>query len=215
MRYVELVMYPSRDVLHPVERRLADEPDLTRKAMHAFEALADGTVAVLTEVEGDLDRYREIVESSPEVHEFAVSGEETGFCYSRVDATAYVAEMLEQRRSAPFVVQLPIEYTADGGRRLTLVGREEDFVGSPVDVPDGVRMELVSTGPYQPEAGHVFSDLTARQREVLETALQCGYYENPRETTHEAIADEVGIEPGTVGKHLRNVESAVFSRYVR
>lgn len=215
MRYVELLTYPSRDVLHPVERRLADEPSITRKAMHAFESLEDGTVAVLTEVDGDLDRYREIVESSPEVHEYAVSGDESGFCYSRVDATDYVAEMLEQRRNAPYVLQLPIEYTADGGRRLTLVGREEDFVGAPVDSPEGVRVELVSTGPYKPGPGHVFSDLTSRQREVLETALERGYYENPRGTTHEEIADAVGIEPGTVGKHLRNVESAVFSRYVR
>lgn len=215
MRYVELLMYPSRDVLHPVERRLADEPALTRKAMHAFEALTDGTVALLTEVEGDLDRYRAIVEDSPEVHEYAVSGEETGFCYSRVDPTPFVEQMLEQRRRASFVVQLPVEYTADGGRRITIVGREEDFAGEPVDVPDGVRMELVSTGPYQPGAGHVFSDLTARQREVLETALELGYYENPRGTTHEEIAGVVGVEPGTVGKHLRNVEAAVFSRYVR
>jgi len=215
MRYVEVEMHPDRDVLHPVEVRLADDPSITRKAMHAFEGLADDTVALLTEVEGDLDRYREIVEASPEVHEYAVSGEETGFCYSRVDPTPFVEEMLEQRRSAPFVLQLPVEYTADGGRRLTLVGKEEDFVGAPVDVPDGVRMELVSTGPYEPQAGHVFSELTARQREVLETALELGYYETPREATHEEIAEVVGVEPGTVGKHLRNVESAVFSRYVR
>lgn len=215
MRYVELAMYPSQEVLHPVEVRLAEDPDVTRTAMHSFEALADGTVALLTEVEGDLDRYREIVDSSPEVYEYTVSGEDTGFCYSRVEPTPFVEEMLEQRRNAPFVVELPVEYTADGGRRITIVGREQDFAGGPIDVPDGVRMELVSTGPYEPGTGHVFSDLTARQREVLETALELGYYENPRETTHEEIAGAVGVEPATVGQHLRSVEATVFSRYVR
>lgn len=49
---------------------------------------------------------------------------------------------------------------------------------------------------------------------MLEVAIRLGYYENPREATHEDIAEEVGVEAGTVGKHLRKVESHVFSKYV-
>lgn len=215
MRYVEVVMHPDPELLHPIERRIAEDPALTRKAMHAFEQLDDGTIALLTEVEGDLDRYREIVADSPAVHEYAVSGDGSGFCYSRVDPTPLNERFMEQRRTAEFVLRLPIEYTEDGGRRIVLVGREEDFAGAPIDTPDGVDLELVSTGPYRPEVDHVFADLTARQREVLETALDLGYYENPREATQADVAETVGIEPGTVGQHLRNVESAVFSTYVR
>lgn len=69
-------------------------------------------------------------------------------------------------------------------------------------------------GPYHPEAERVFAGLTDRQQEVLETAIRLGYYETPREATHDDIAEQVDVEPSTVGKHLRHVESRVFSEYV-
>lgn len=214
MRYVTLLLYPDPDALHPVEARLAEDPAISREAMHAFKELPDGSIVLLAEVSGDLDRYREIMDESPAVYEFAISGEEMGYCYSHVEPSPLVSEFIEQKQAAEFVVQLPIEYTEEGAQRITLVGREDDFVGAPLDTPETFEMELVSTGPYRPSSEDVFAELTDRQREVLETALRLGYYENPRQATHEDIASETGVEPGTVGKHLRNVESRVFSKYV-
>ena len=48
-----------------------------------------------------------------------------------------------------------------------------------------------------------------RQREVLNTAFERGYYEIPRETTLEEIADEVGITKTTASNHLRKAEGRV------
>lgn len=215
MRYVTVLLRHDPAELHPVERRLAEDPALTRQAMHAVEELPDGSIVLLTEVAGDLDRYREIMADSPAVHEFAVSGDDSGYCYSHVAASPQVERLLEAQRNAEFVVEMPVEYTEDGAQRVTLVGREEAFEGAAMDLPDGVEMELVSTGPYSPEAESVFADLTDRQREVLEAALALGYYETPREATLADVASEVDVEPGTVGKHLRAVESKVFAKYVR
>jgi predicted DNA binding protein len=39
-----------------------------------------------------------------------------------------------------------------------------------------------------------------------------GYYDRPRETTQEAVAEVLGITPETVNDHLRAVESRVFRR---
>jgi hypothetical protein len=211
MRYATVVVYPSPAALHPIEQRLAEAGDLHREAIHAFEQLGDGSIALLTEVSGNLDRYREIVSSSPAVRQFAVSGDDRGYCYSHVEPTPVTSKLIEQKESSELVVKLPIEYTDDGGQRVTLVGREEDLVGSPVDVPDSFDVELVSTGPYRPEVEDVFADLTSRQRDVLDAAVRLGYYENPRQATHEDVAAEVGVEAGTVGKHLRSIESRVFS----
>jgi DNA-binding NarL/FixJ family response regulator len=215
MRQVTVRLEHDPAALHPVERRLAEAPDLTRQAMHAVEELPDGSIVLLTEVEGDLDRYREIMADSPAVREFAVSGDESGFCYSHVESSRQVDRLLSAQREAEFVIEMPVEYTADGAQVITMVGREDDFAGGAMDLPDGVEMELVSMGPYSPEAERVFGDLTDRQREVLEAALRLGYYENPREATQADVAAELGVEPGTVGKHLRAVESRVFAKYVR
>lgn len=215
MRHVTVVMYPDPAVLHPVEQRLAEAPDLHRRAIHAYEELSDGTIAMLAEVAGNLDRYHDVAQSSPSVYEYAVSGEESGFCYSRVDPTPLLSDLLEQRREAEFVVEMPIEYTEDGGQRMTMVGREEDFVGGPFDLPDGVDVELVSTGPYDPDAATPFTSLTDRQQRVLRAAVRAGYYENPRQATQEDVAEVVGVAPSTVGDHLRAIESRVFSQFVR
>lgn len=215
MRYVTILLHHDPETLHPVERRLAEDPAVTRRAMHAVEELPDGSIVLLTEVAGDLDRYAEIMDNSPTVYEFAVSGDESGYCYSHVESSPGVDRLLEAQHAAEFVVEMPVEYTETGAQRVTLVGREADFEGSGIDLPDGVEMELVSTGPYSPEAAGVFAGLTDRQREVLESALELGYYENPRRATQADIAREVGVEPGTVGKHLRTIESKVFSKYVR
>jgi predicted DNA binding protein len=215
MRYVTLRLRHDPADLHPVERRLAEAPDLRRQAMHTVEEMPDGTIVLLTEVAGNLERYREIMADSPAVHEFAVSGDESGYCYSRVETSPRVDRLLEARHAAAYVVDMPVEYTEDGAQIVTLVGREDAFEGAGVDLPDGVDVELVSTGPYSPEAAGVFGDLTDRQREVLETALDMGYYETPRGATQAEVAGELDVEPGTVGKHLRAVESKVFAKYVR
>lgn len=53
--------------------------------------------------------------------------------------------------------------------------------------------------------------LTERQREVLRTAFEAGYYEQPRETTGEEVADELGISSTTFSQHIRAAERNLLS----
>ncbi|MFB6184322.1 MAG: helix-turn-helix domain-containing protein [Haloarculaceae archaeon] len=57
-------------------------------------------------------------------------------------------------------------------------------------------------------------DLSARQRTVLRTAHRKGYYELPRETTTEEIAEEVGIQRRTAEDHLRLAEKRLVDAVV-
>ena len=57
--------------------------------------------------------------------------------------------------------------------------------------------------------------ITSRQEEVLETAVDLGYYSEPRQASLKEIADAMGISSATVGEHLRKVEERVFSELVR
>jgi predicted DNA binding protein len=54
-------------------------------------------------------------------------------------------------------------------------------------------------------------DFTARQREVLLTAIENGYYELPREVTTAEIADSVGVHRRTAEDHLRRAERRVVT----
>jgi len=213
MRYMEVTMYPDWEAFPSLKKRLHEEPDIRRRKLHALKLLENGTAAVLAEVDGDLDRYREILSSAPEVQRFAVSGDESGYCYSQVEPTPVSKAMLRRRDEAEFIIEMPMTFTDDGGLRMTIVGAE-DALGTVPDLFDGVDAELESTGSYFADADGVFSSLTERQREALTTAVELGYYETPREATLADLGGALDVDPGTVGKHLRAVESKVFAEFV-
>lgn len=54
------------------------------------------------------------------------------------------------------------------------------------------------------------SPLTDRQREVLEHALEHGYFEWPRRTTSEELATDLGITRATYLEHLRKAERTLL-----
>jgi HTH-type transcriptional regulator, bacterioopsin transcriptional activator and related proteins len=53
-------------------------------------------------------------------------------------------------------------------------------------------------------------DLTEKQRAALETAYFAGYFDWPRESTGEEIAERLGISPATFNQHLRTSERKFF-----
>lgn len=53
--------------------------------------------------------------------------------------------------------------------------------------------------------------LTERQQTVLQTAIDAGYYEIPRESKTSEIADEVGLARRTTEEHLRRGERKIIT----
>lgn len=53
--------------------------------------------------------------------------------------------------------------------------------------------------------------LTDRQQEILLAAHDAGYYEWPRDTTGEALADELGLSAATFHQHLRTAERKLIN----
>jgi len=218
MRYVTLLVSPSDGQgFHPVGERIARDPDVTGEAIHRMNDLGDGTVALLTELSGDVDRYRAIMSDTPEVREFtvAVDDEGHGWAYSRTETNDLVEYMLARGRELELVRDMPIELTDRGGQRVTLIGTEAAFASAAeFDEPPGYEITIEKTGEYHPEGGRLLDALTSRQREVLEAAVAVGYYEAPREATHEDVAEATGCSPATAGEHLQKIERAVFSTLV-
>lgn len=54
------------------------------------------------------------------------------------------------------------------------------------------------------------SDLTDRQRTALNVAYYAGFFEWPRETSGEELAESLGVTPPTFHSHLRKAERKVF-----
>jgi predicted DNA binding protein len=53
--------------------------------------------------------------------------------------------------------------------------------------------------------------LSSRQREVFRLAQTSGYYDHPRRTTVDELADELGVSSSTVHEHLRKAEAKLLA----
>lgn len=93
------------------------------------------------------------------------------------------------------------------------VGRVVDAVRS--EYPD---LELVAKNtrdrreaPIDTLRSTLESELTDRQRATLEAAVYAGYFEWPRESSGEEIAESLGITSSTFHQHLRTAERKLLS----
>jgi PAS domain S-box-containing protein len=107
----------------------------------------------------------------------------------------------------------------DTGARLTIEAPTDSDVR---DIVDRVQTEyagadLVSTSEYDRDAttvGYpdgVLDELTDKQRESVRAAYRAGYFDWPRGSTAEAVADSLNISPPTLHGHLRKAQRAIIS----
>ena len=215
MRYATFVISPDDGGLQPADAALAAEPSVTREAIHQINLLSDGTCVSLYSGRGDLERVAEILEEQPDVLTYDVSGDREGLTYIHFQPSETVRTLLSLIQEHEVVLKTPIDCLDDGGVRVTVVGDDRTIQRTVGGIPDDLTLSLERIGEYHPDSDQLYSVLTERQREVLETAVEMGYYEVPRGATHEDIAREVDLAAGTVGEHLRKVEGKVLSTVVK
>lgn len=213
MRYLTGVLRPVERV-HPNARTFAELRDVTQVALHQTRLLDDGTSVTWLQVRGDLERLSEVLAGAPSVREFSVAGDAEGFVYLHSEPHDLARYLYRLRNEYEVVVEMPLEFTGDGGLRGTVVGDDETFQRAVDALPDAFDFEVERIGEYRPDVRQVFAGLTARQQDVLTTAIREGYYEDPRRATQRDLARTLEVAPGTVSQALRRIEARVFSEFV-
>lgn len=215
MRYVRVRAVPTEGrAFHPLGAALAEEPSIERGHISWVESLDDGTAILLANASGDVDRYRELLTECEYVLDFTVaSAENWWYSYTHFETTDVTERMLATKYESGLVMEMPISVDPDGSMEVTLVGPEEafqeEFEASPAEE---FSFEILETGAYDPDLSELYRSLTERQREVLDAALELGYYEAPRQATQEEVAAAVNVAPSTVGEHLQKIEARVFGQ---
>lgn len=213
MRYVTGVLRPAAK-LHPTIPALVETPDVTPLAIHQTRLLDDGTEVTLLGVRGDLERLDAALSPRPSLIDYEIAGEREGVVYCHSEPHDRARQLLQVTTKSEVVLRMPLEFTGDGGLRVTMIGEDSEFQTAVDNVPDELEFEIERVGDYRPDLEGLFSSLTDRQREVLGVAIREGYYENPRQVSQREIAEMLGVTPGTVSQTLRRIESNVFSGFV-
>jgi DNA-directed RNA polymerase specialized sigma24 family protein len=218
MRYVTAVYYPdSGEAFQAYGQALANADGVTREYIHRVELHEDGTVSALLSVRGDETAAAAALDACAGVHDFAVRNPAGGaaLVYVHHDTNPKAAAMLRARRQTSVVMDTPIVVRDSGAFEVTYLGTDAAFAETFGDVPEfEVPYEVLETGAYTPCRRDAFDCLTERQEEVVATAVELGYYRNPREATQGDVAAVLDCSPGTVGEHLRKAEQRVFSQFV-
>lgn len=147
-------------------------------------------------------------------------GDERVYRFERDPTVSCACELVESLGSPVADVRL-----RDGTLVLTLhvadVDRLRTVVAELAGAAERVELRyLVYTGA---EDGPLESDptlvdraqLTDRQREVLRTAHEMGYFEYPREANATAVADELGIGVSTFAEHLAATQRVLLDDLLR
>ncbi len=102
----------------------------------------------------------------------------------------------------------------DRGVTMSLIGEQDDIRRVITGYMDaGVSPELRKLGDYNGQS-RPLDTLTDRQREVVETAYEKGYYEVPRQASTDDVAKQLGVDPSTVAEHLQRAERNLLSRHL-
>lgn len=212
MRYVKFVLIPDEGGLHPIDGAFAAESSLTRQFIHEISLLNDGTAITIYQLSGDVDVVKDILADHDEVVMSHVSQPRDSIhVYVQFEPNEVIETLLEIPREHELIVDTPLEFTDRGGLRLTVIGEEEMVRRAIPELPPSLRPKLEQTGDYKPQNERLFSVLTERQQEILQTAVELGYYSVPRHVTHEELASELDCSPSNVGELLRKVEAAILT----
>jgi predicted DNA binding protein len=164
------------------------------------------------------EAIREAALDSPAVEQVRIVSEETDgepgcLFVCTVAGEGFVSDLLERGalldsidvagNRAAFVIRVPstadargfIEYFEEEFGETTLLARRER------DEP------VMTPGEFEDE---VRARLTERQEEVIRTAYFAGFFEWPRRSNGQEVAELLGVTQPTVNRHIRAGERTVF-----
>lgn len=215
VQYCHLRFQPDQEWFEPVHKQVAAKPAVTHELIHQTNLLDDRTAVVLFEIVGDVDRITALLEEHFVALKYQlIVRNDSVFVYAHFRANETIYELLRMFDRHEIVMDPPMIYTEDGALEVTVVGSKDIVAQAIEEVDADVSFTLHRTGSYQPYQRSLFSLLTPKQQETLKAAIECGYYQDPRQATYEDIAAELDCAVGTVGEHLRKCESKLLPRLV-
>ena len=206
MRFLRLTLSPQ--VVSP-------SASVTSGAVINMQRLSDGTILELYWVEGDWERIVDELEESPRTLDYEVLGppDPQLYIFHHGDPNKQVNELLALLNVHSLMIVFPIHFASEAGVTVNVIGKTEAIQKAYKDLPPEIRGQTTveQIGQYTPGLNSLRSVLTERQREVLDAAVQAGYYSNPRTGTAEDVAALLDCAPSTASEHLRKIEAKVLS----
>lgn len=182
---------------------VCESPAVEREVILERDARGEVTTVLLF-VEGDRAEYETTLASADPIEEWTTEPANEGFyVYARTRLRERERLYHEALDREAVLIVTPVELRADRTVRQTLVGPAEELSAAVEALPDDLDVEVLHTGRYRREDA---SPITARQREALLVAWECGFFDVPRDGDLAAVADRLECSTSTASDLLRRAQ---------
>jgi hypothetical protein len=212
MKRVRITMDPHDIPLPPIyERMTRGADDLSRVHIVNWN-VSEPPTGFLLWFYGDYEQFDEALASDGAIDEYALlpRTDEECYCFLSGEVGPASRALFENFTRGTLLTVPPIVCHDDGSSTFTLVGTDSDIQNAVEGVPPGVDVTVERVGGERVTPDSAVSELSARQREAVETAIAVGYYTVPRESTIEDVAEKLDCATATAAEHLRKAEATVF-----
>jgi len=167
--------------------------------VRAEGADVDAVCSTLAESD-DVTDVRVVSEGDATVLECTLTGSSILFPLREYGAT------LESLRADSGDGTVAVTVSPDADVRTVVERVEHDYPGASL----AAKRRRDARTDAAPAPAPFTEDLTDRQQETLEAAYAAGYFEWPRDSTAEEVADSMGISAPTLHSHLRKAQNRVL-----
>lgn len=208
---VRITAREQADEIHPMYGVLT-EASFVERATALQWNYTGNALGILHYVVGDIEELERAMQEIPEVVDYDMEriDERSCYVYVRDMTTDSLQEMLNPISSGGIIVVPPIEYEPDGTVVLSMFGSDEEVQAAIEDISVPIEVTIEAVGSLAGTTAVIEGHLTDRQHEVIQTAVELGYYDIPRSASQEDVAVELECASSTIAEHLRKAEARIL-----
>lgn len=210
MKHVRLSVRPDLDRAPPFLAYLLESSAVRRALAIDWNRGASSTSTHLYGIDGDADQFGSLARETTGVDAVTMAETDAAVSYAHLELRDEAVPIFGGTAVAVdrdgLVLRRPILYR-DGEIHGHVVGSSEVCQAAIDELPDAVDVRIEAIRTFPSAQIDPSTDLSDRQREALEVAVDLGYYETPRRATHDDVAAELGCAPNTASEHLQKGEA--------
>ena len=216
MKHVRVVFELPRERRHPMHQFVVERDVATDYEFVAWTPTPDGGVTLLLCFVGDVEPYRTHIRDteSTDIARVTDGPGDHVYVYARDVLEGAVGHTVTRFVELGLVVVPPIEYRDDGSVAASIVGPDEDTHDAIDAIPDDVGVTVESVTAYGTHTTERPAGLTAAQRDAVEAAVECGYYEPTRWGSVDAVGNRLVCSASAAAERLRRAEANVMQQLV-
>jgi predicted DNA binding protein len=215
MKYLQLTLRFPSGVMHPMHRFI-DESDAIDRDVLVHGQTVGKQDTFLFYVEGQREPYENALRAADQITDFEITDvdAEGFYCFLTQTRNTMDEAIFETFYRTGVIVTPPIEFLPDGIAKVTVIGKPDALQSTIDDIPTAIEATIDRIGEYNWDQALFDPGLTDRQQQVVEAAVNSGYYSVPRENGIEAVAENLDCSTSTAGEHLRKAESRLAQEYM-